>query len=57
MEWWEDIFARNGCTDQANYTAETYVMGGRRYIITADPENVKHMLAGDFVSWGKGKDL
>jgi len=57
LEWWEDIFARNGCTDQANYTAETYVMGGRRYIITADPENVKHMLAGDFVSWGKGKDL
>lgn len=32
-------------------------MGGNRYIITADPENVKHMLTTDFASWGKGKDL
>ena len=54
LEWWEDIFHRTGCTEKESYTAETYVMGSNRYIITADPENVKALLATDFGSWGKG---
>jgi cytochrome P450 len=57
LEWWEEIFARNGAAANGSYTAETYVMGGSRYIITAEPENVKAMLATNFASWGKGKDL
>jgi hypothetical protein len=57
LEWWESIFASNGGAEQGNYTADVYVMGSMRLIITADPENVKHLLASDFGSWGKGKLL
>ena len=32
-------------------------MGGNRFIITADPENVKAALATQFGAWGKGKIL
>lgn len=32
-------------------------MGGNRFIITADPENVKAALATQFGEWGKGQML
>jgi len=57
LEMWEDIFQRNGGSAVGNYTAEQYVLGNKRLIMTADPENVKAALATDFGSWGKGKQL
>lgn len=57
LEWWEDVFDNIGGTEKLNYTADCYVMGSMRFVLTADPENVKHVLATDFSSWGKGKLL
>lgn len=57
LEMWEDIFERNGGAAAGNYTAEQYVLGSKRLIMTADPENVKAALATDFGSWGKGQQL
>src|ERR1700712_1392967 len=57
LEFWEEIFEKNGCTANGSYTAEVAVMDGYRMILTADPENIKAMLATQFREWGKGKML
>jgi Cytochrome P450 len=57
LEFWESIFEDTGCTARGSYTAEVNIMDGQRMILTADPENIKAMLATDFKSWGKGKIL
>ncbi len=49
LEFWNTIF-----TNTDEYTAETSLMG-RRVVFTADPENIKAMLATQFGDYGKGR--
>jgi hypothetical protein len=52
-EFWEHTFrnySRNGC-----YTIESGI--GERVIMTADPENIKAILATQFKDYGKGEQF
>jgi cytochrome P450 len=51
LPFWRKTFARSGAS---HYTAETRVLG-RRLVFTADPENIKAILATQFGDFGKGK--
>ncbi|KAI1406833.1 cytochrome P450 52A11 [Hypoxylon sp. FL1857] len=42
--------------DSPDYTAETRVIG-RRVVMTADPENIKALLATQFADFGKGEQF
>lgn len=57
MEKWDEFFTSSK-TDAANgngmYTSELTVMG-RRTVFTADPENIKAILATQFNDFGKGE--
>lgn len=57
LEFWQWIFNHTGCAARGSYTAEVMIMNGQRMILTADPENVKAVLATQFKSWGKGQML
>jgi len=57
LEFWEWIFEQNGSAARGSYTAEVAVMGATRFIITADPENIKAAFATQFGEWGQGKML
>ncbi|CAN8099497.1 unnamed protein product [Discula destructiva] len=58
MEKWNEWFARSGTDASAGgngmYTSELTVMG-RRTVFTADPENIKAVLATQFNDFGKGE--
>jgi cytochrome P450 len=49
MELWQSYFSSVG-----EYTGETNALG-RRTIMTADPENIKAILATQFSDYGKGE--
>ena len=51
-EWWLEIFSRGGYS--SCYTIEINLVG-QRVIATADPENIKAILATQFTDYGKGK--
>ena len=52
LERWTDIFHEAG----NSYTAETRILN-QRLVLTADPENVKAVLATQFGDYGKGKSF
>ena len=54
LEFWLWLF--NHKTDPHSYTVETN-LSGRRFIFTADPTNVKAVLASQFQDYGKGKQF
>lgn len=49
LEMWTKLLA-----DKPEYTAETTIVG-KRLFFTADPENIKAILASQFTDYGKGK--
>jgi cytochrome P450 len=49
LEQWRSVFSEVG-----GYTGETAIVG-RRIIFTADPENIKAILATQFGDFGKGQ--
>lgn len=51
LEMWRDLFASVGSN---LWTAETRTLG-RRLVFTADPENIKAILATQFSDYGKGE--
>ena len=53
--WWHYNFMKYG--NPANpYNFEVYA-GGERVIVTADPENIKAVLATQFNDFGKGENF
>ncbi len=56
LEFWQALFDGAGVSSDegGGYTCEG-VPGGRRIVFTADPENVKAVLATQFADFGKGK--
>jgi len=54
LVFWEKNFRNWGQPD--NYTTEVSA-GGERIIFTADPENIKAILATQFQDYGKGKNF
>lgn len=56
LETWEEIFESTGVDGRGNrcYTAEMRAVG-RRAIFTADPDNIKAILATQFADFGKGE--
>ncbi|KAI9720609.1 MAG: hypothetical protein M1812_002789 [Candelaria pacifica] len=58
LEFWQSIFDKAGVSS-SNHGAHRYTCegtpGGRRIIFTADPENIKAILATQFADYGKGK--
>lgn len=55
LDKWNEFFARSksDAAGNAMYTAELTVMG-RRTVFTADPDNIKAILATQFSDFGKG---
>lgn len=53
LEFWEWLFDSFG-TPASRYTLEAWV-GTERFIFTAEPENIKAILATQFDDYGKGK--
>lgn len=55
-EKWLDFFLVSGTgpSGSASYTTEVFAMG-RRTVLTADPENIKAILATQFTDFGKGE--
>ncbi|KAB8303191.1 hypothetical protein EYC80_004638 [Monilinia laxa] len=51
LEAWDAFFKSN---NDIRYTVEAYP-GGQRTLFTADPENIKAILATQFTDYGKGK--
>ncbi|OAA71778.1 cytochrome P450 [Akanthomyces lecanii RCEF 1005] len=49
LEWWHDMFSKAG-----RWTLETRAVN-QRLIMTADPENIKAILATQFSDFGKGE--
>ncbi|KAK6842816.1 cytochrome P450 52A11 [Apiospora arundinis] len=49
LEMWTKLLA-----DKPEFTAETTIVG-KRLLFTADPENIKAILASQFADYGKGK--
>lgn len=49
LEWWHGLFGTAG-----RWTLETRAVN-QRIVITADPENIKAILATQFVDFGKGE--
>lgn len=56
MEKWAEFFSTSNTDADGNgmYTSELTVMG-RRTVFTADPENIKAILATQFTDFGKGE--
>ena len=54
LDLWEWMFYRSGATATGSYTAELKVLANVRVIFTADPENIKAILATQFEDYGKG---
>ena len=53
LEFWQNMFLDNG--NSANpYTIEVYILG-KKIMFTADPENMKAILATQFNDFGKGE--
>lgn len=55
MEFWQKSFEKYG-NPNAPYTMEANP-GGRRVILTAEPENIKAILATQFNDYGKGEQF
>lgn len=55
LEFWTDDLLRNGHPSNP-YTVDATV-GGQRIIFTADPENIKAILATQFADYGKGREF
>lgn len=55
LDMWEEFFSSTGVDSRGNgsYTSEMRAMS-RRAIFTADPENIKAILATQFADFGKG---
>ena len=55
LYWWHTLFVNNAKPTRP-YTVEVNALGGQ-VIFTADPENIKAMLADQFLDYGKGDNL
>jgi hypothetical protein len=55
LEWWQALFDNYGNPNNP-YTIEAGD-GPRRVILTADPENIKAILATQFQDYGKGANF
>lgn len=55
LNWWHLGFMKYG-KPKAPYTIE-FRIAGKRIIATADPENIKAILASQFNDYGKGEDF
>lgn len=57
MAAWLNEWAKLGCLDINNYTCELRILVDLRVIMTADPENIKAVLATQFNDYGKGEQF
>ncbi|KAK7885389.1 hypothetical protein LTR67_010567 [Exophiala xenobiotica] len=55
-EFWEWMYEHTGTSSSGNasYTCELHILDNARVIFTADPENIKAVLATQFQDFGKG---
>jgi cytochrome P450 len=54
LDFWIWIFDHNGAAAMFSYTSELSLLSNARAVITADPENIKTILATKFTDFGKG---
>ncbi|EXJ95308.1 hypothetical protein A1O1_00428 [Capronia coronata CBS 617.96] len=59
LEFWEWIYEHTGTSQSGtgSYTTELRILADGRVIFTADPENIKAILATQFQDFGKGEEF
>ncbi len=56
-EFWEWMYEHTGTSSSGtgSYTCELHILDNARVVFTADPENIKTVLATQFQDFGKGR--